>query len=120
MHVCGLEHLDELCATIVAASAALMSVCVGVIAVVPAVLELLTSRNVEYFVGLKVRGVISSAIKTISHTLWIFALAQASGLVGIVFPIPTVAMVPAALALIGLLLLTYGGLRLSVIAVRSI
>ena len=115
-----LDHLDEACAAILGASATLMSVCIGIVAVVPAALELLRSRNLEHFQSMEVRRNIGRDLSLIGHTIWIFVLAQLLCAVGVVTSGNLVAISAFIVWFIGLAMMLAGGFHLARLALKTI
>lgn len=115
-----IEHIDELCAAIVGASATLMSVCVGVVAVVPAMLELLRARNADYFENREMRKILARYLRLIAHTIWIFVVAQLIAGAGIIWPEAWLLVAASCAWGGGLAFLLFGGFQLARMALASL
>lgn len=102
------------------ASATLMSVCIGIVAIVPAALELLRSRSLEHFQSIEVKRSIGRDLSFIGHTIWIFALAQILCAVGIVTSGRLIALSAFIVWFIGLAMMLAGGFHLARLALKTV
>lgn len=102
--------------TVEGVTTALFAVALTLVALVPPLADMSRARGSSYFATQNAKTALSNALKYLSLSLGIFALAMLIGGIGIVWPSGAIAIAIAVIDAAGLAIVVIAGARLSLMA----
>lgn len=114
------ETIRTVLATLLGATATIMAVSVGIVSVVPALLELVRSRGLEYFAREDLREHLTVQLRRIAHSIWLFGVVLLLCLEGLFLPSCTILVLTSGLWVVTIGLLLLSAFRIALLAIDSL
>jgi len=113
------ETIRTILSALLGSTATVMAISVGVVSIIPTLLELVRSQSPEYFAGEELRARAQKNLRFIAHTIWLFGIVQLICVAGLIWPCPSLLIAACVSWCVTILLLLGFGFRLAILVIDS-